>query len=90
MKHNTNNLSNNTVKSLIKNHIKEFYIMCGDDLSHSALYHSTIMMVEEALIEETLKYTDGVQATAAKLLGINRNTLRKKIEQLGIRKNDGQ
>ena len=77
-----------TIKSLLKNHIKEFYNMCPDLQSNSEIYHSVIMIAEEALIEETLIYTKGIQAKAAKILGINRNTLRKKIEQFEILYND--
>ena len=62
--------------------------MCPDLQSNSAIYHSIIMIAEEALIEETLIYTKGIQAKAAKILGINRNTLRKKIEQFKILHND--
>jgi two-component system nitrogen regulation response regulator GlnG len=75
-----------TIKSLLKKHIREFYRVCTNIEDNSAIYHSTIIIAEEALIEETLRYTNGVQAKAAKILGINRNTLRKKIEELGIDK----
>jgi DNA-binding protein Fis len=84
----TTNKETETIKSLLKNHIKEFYNMCPDIESNSGIYHSIIMIAEESLIEETLIYTKGIQATAAKILGINRNTLRKKIEQFKILHND--
>jgi DNA-binding protein Fis len=41
-------------------------------------------MVEKPLIETVLKLTRGNKKKAASLLGINRNTLSKKIEELGI------
>ena len=37
------------------------------------------------MIEVVLAYAEGNQTTAAQWLGINRNTLRKKIEQLKIK-----
>jgi two-component system nitrogen regulation response regulator GlnG len=80
------NKETETIKSLLKQHIRQFYSMCSDSENNSSIYNSTITIVEEALIEETLNYTGGVQIKAAKVLGINRNTLRKKIEQLGIGK----
>ena len=41
-------------------------------------------MVEKPLIEAVLNRTGGNQLKAAEILGINRNTLRKKITDLGI------
>jgi len=48
------------------------------------LYYSVIADMEKPLIEKTLKETFGNQLKAAKLLGINRNTLRNKIRKFGI------
>ena len=49
------------------------------------LYSLIIERVERPLIELTLKATHGNQIRAAKILGINRNTLRKKITYLHIK-----
>ena len=48
------------------------------------LYSLVIERVERPLIELTLKKTKGNQIRAAQILGINRNTLRKKITDLRI------
>jgi len=48
------------------------------------LYHQIISTVEKSLIRAALKHADSTQVKAAQLLGINRNTLRKKIKELGI------
>jgi two-component system nitrogen regulation response regulator GlnG len=48
------------------------------------LHAIVIGQVEKPLIELTLEYTSGNQLKAAELLGINRNTLRKKITDLKI------
>jgi two-component system, NtrC family, nitrogen regulation response regulator GlnG len=48
------------------------------------LYYSVIEATEKPLITGTLETTYGNQLKAAKILGINRNTLRSKIRKLGI------
>ncbi len=49
------------------------------------LFHDVISIVERILITMALKKTNNVQVAAAQFLGINRNTLRKKIKDLGIK-----
>ncbi len=49
------------------------------------LYDMVIPEVEKALIFMVMKETKGNQIKAARLLGINRNTLRSKIRKLGIK-----
>jgi two-component system nitrogen regulation response regulator GlnG len=48
------------------------------------LHASILEQIEKPLIELTLEYTGGNQLKAADVLGINRNTLRKKITDLKI------
>jgi two-component system nitrogen regulation response regulator GlnG len=48
------------------------------------IYRGILERVETPLLETVLGHTDGNQIRAAALLGINRNTLRKKINDLGI------
>jgi two-component system nitrogen regulation response regulator GlnG len=48
------------------------------------VYRRVLERVERPLLETVLKRTGGNQIRAAALLGINRNTLRKKITELGI------
>jgi DNA-binding protein Fis len=48
------------------------------------LFHDVISIVERILIKMALKKTKNVQVSAAQFLGINRNTLRKKIKDLKI------
>jgi DNA-binding NtrC family response regulator len=52
------------------------------------LYETVITEVERALIHIALKETRGNQLRAAKFLNINRNTLKKKIDQLHIEVNE--
>ena len=48
------------------------------------LYRFILAQVEKPLIENVLYRTEGNQFKAAKILGINRNTLHSKIKKLGI------
>ena len=48
------------------------------------LHRFVVQSVEKPLIEDALARTGGNQVAAARLLGINRNTLRDKIRRLGI------
>ncbi len=54
-------------------------------LEHGDIHSLVIQRVEKPLITLVLKKTEGNQVRAASLLGINRNTLRKKIKELGIK-----
>jgi two-component system nitrogen regulation response regulator GlnG len=48
-------------------------------------YDEYIKMVEVPLIEAALSFCSGNKSKAAEILGINRNTLRKKIEEYGVK-----
>ena len=48
------------------------------------LYHAALARFEKPLVEHALRAMDGNQLRAAELLGINRNTLRKKLDELEI------
>ncbi len=67
------------------------YIHKMNGLGNGQLYDLVIRGVEKPLICIALETTKWNQAEASKLLGINRNTLRKKIKSLGIEiKKNGQ
>jgi DNA-binding protein Fis len=48
------------------------------------IYHIMLDALDKSLIKNTLSVTFGNQIKAARLLGMNRNTLRAKIRKLGI------
>ncbi|MCV6593094.1 MAG: sigma-54 dependent transcriptional regulator [Silicimonas sp.] len=69
----------------ISNHLKRYFDLHGGQLPPAGLYQRILREVELPLIEIALDATGGNQAKCADLLGINRNTLRKKITDLDIR-----
>jgi DNA-binding NtrC family response regulator len=48
------------------------------------LYKSIVERIERAIIEHALERSEGNQFRAARILGINRNTIRSKIKKLGL------
>ena len=48
------------------------------------IYRILLDSLEKPLFDRVLKYTHGNKVQAAKILGINRNTLRSKLKKLGM------
>jgi two-component system nitrogen regulation response regulator GlnG len=69
----------------IAKHLKRYFDLHGGVLPPPGLYDRILREMELPLIEIALDATAGNQAKCADLLGINRNTLRKKITDLDIR-----
>ena len=65
-------------------HLRRYFDLHGNILPPPGLYGRILREVEAPLIEIALDATGGNQAKCADLLGINRNTLRKKITELDI------
>jgi two-component system nitrogen regulation response regulator GlnG len=65
-------------------HIAEYFRGFGAGLPPDGVYDRLLAEVERPLISASLEATGGNQLRAAKLLGINRNTLRKKLTDLGM------
>lgn len=74
----------------VETHLKRYFAAHGDALPPPGLYDRVLPLIEKPLIETTLRATGGNQVKTAHILGINRNTLRKKIAELGIRITDGR
>lgn len=68
----------------VEGHLKRYFSLHGNELPPPGLYDRIIREVEMPLIALALSATRGNQVKTAELLGINRNTLRKKIRELDI------
>ncbi len=73
-----------SLTSQIDSHLRAYFVAHSHSLPAPGLYDRMLGMLEKPLIEHTLRATEGNQIQAARVLGINRNTLRKKIADLGI------
>ena len=69
--------------SLISNYFSKNISKISEDHS-GEIYNHYINEVEKALLVEILKSKNGNQLRASEILGLNRNTLRKKITELNI------
>jgi two-component system nitrogen regulation response regulator GlnG len=68
----------------VERHLTAYFSTFGDSLPPPGLYHRVLREIEHPLLTVTLAATRGNQIRAADLLGVNRNTLRKKVRDLDI------
>jgi two-component system nitrogen regulation response regulator GlnG len=74
-----------TLSMSVERHLNELFKSHADGLPPPGLYHRVLREIEYPLISAALGATRGNQIKAAELLGLNRNTLRKKVRDLDIR-----
>ena len=74
-----------TLSTSVEHHLAKLFSEYGEGLPPPGLYHRVLREIELPLITATLAATRGNQIKAAELLGLNRNTLRKKVNDLDIR-----
>ena len=69
----------------VEHHLSALFKEFGEQLPPPGLYHRILREIEYPLISAALAATRGNQIKAAELLGLNRNTLRKKVRDLDVR-----
>ncbi|GAB3455949.1 nitrogen regulation protein NR(I) [Insolitispirillum peregrinum] len=72
------------LSDMIERHLRTYFAAHPDGLPPAGLYDRILRELERPLISLTLDATRGNQIKAAQVLGLNRNTLRKKIRDLDI------
>jgi two-component system nitrogen regulation response regulator GlnG len=72
------------LSSAVERHLVRYFAEFDSGLPPPGLYHRILREVEYPLLSAALAATRGNQIRAADLLGVNRNTLRKKIRDLEI------
>jgi len=73
-----------TLSSAVERHLSDYFSGYRDTLPPPGLYHRILREIEGPLIGAALAATRGNQIRAAELLGVNRNTLRKKVRDLDL------
>jgi two-component system nitrogen regulation response regulator GlnG len=68
----------------VEQHLTKYFLAQGEKLPPPGLYDRILQEIERPLLSICLAATRGNQIRAAHLLGLNRNTLRKKIRDLGL------
>jgi two-component system nitrogen regulation response regulator GlnG len=68
----------------VEQYLTQYFLAQGERLPPPGVYDRIVQEVERPLISICLAATRGNQIRAAQLLGLNRNTLRKKIKDLGL------
>jgi two-component system nitrogen regulation response regulator GlnG len=72
------------LQAAVERHLADYFSGYKDSLPPPGLYHRILREIEGPLIGAALAATRGNQIRAAELLGLNRNTLRKKVRDLDL------
>ncbi len=68
-----------TVRKVMRQYFKDL-----DGEKCTGIYEMVVLAVEKPMLEVVMLQAHGNQTRAAELLGLNRNTLRKKLQQHGL------
>ena len=79
-----NAVNENEIARYVRNALVEYFKDLDGEEPSCGMYDMVMDCVEKPLIEMVLEHVGGNQTHAADMLGINRNTLRKKMLQHGI------
>jgi len=77
-------VNENDMARYVRKTLKEYFKDLDGEKPCCGMYDMVLDCVEKPLLEMVLEYVEGNQTHAAEILGINRNTLRKKLQQHGI------
>jgi two-component system nitrogen regulation response regulator GlnG len=73
-----------SIGQAVEHYLQRYFASFGGGLPPAGLYQRILAEVEFPLVLASMTATRGNQIKAAELLGLNRNTLRKKIRELGV------
>jgi Fis family transcriptional regulator len=73
-------MSKDNIQDVVRKSLDKYFRDLGE-LEPSNVYEMVIFTVEKPILEAVMNRAEGNQSHAAEMLGINRNTLRKKLQQ---------
>ena len=77
-------IHNKSLRDLVKKVLENYFSHVGDHPCPKNIYQMVTEEIEIPMLQVTLSYAKGNQSLAAEILGISRNTLRKKLHYYGI------
>jgi len=72
--------NNSKLQQAVKESLEDYFLHLNGETPH-AIYDLVLACVEKPMLEYILNKVGGNQSKAAEILGLNRNTLRKKMAQ---------
>ncbi len=78
-------INENDMARHVRKALKEYFKDLDGEQPCMGMYDMVIHCVEKPLLEMVLEHVGGNQTRAAEMLGINRNTLRKKMLERGVK-----
>ncbi|MBI5919040.1 MAG: Fis family transcriptional regulator [Nitrosomonadales bacterium] len=79
------NTGENEIARYVRQAVNDYFADLEGEAEPTAIYDMVLHCVEKPMIETVLHHAGGNQTRAAEMLGINRNTLRKKMQDLKIK-----
>jgi Fis family transcriptional regulator len=76
-------MSKDNIQDVVKKSLEKYFKDLGEQ-TPSNVYEMVVFTVEKPILEAVMERAGGNQSQAADMLGINRNTLRKKLQQHGL------
>ena len=76
-------MSKDSIQEAVQKNLEKYFRDLGEQQA-SNIYDMVVLAVEKPMLEMIMTRTDSNQSQAADMLGINRNTLRKKLQQHGL------
>ncbi len=76
-------MSKDNIQDVVRKSLEKYFRDLGEQEPRN-VYDMVVLTVERPILEAVMARAEGNQSHAAEMLGINRNTLRKKLQQHGL------